>query len=127
MSPEGDDFIQLQRQWYAKLKRSGFVDAESDRGILKDWPGKRLMRDYTPQRFKEKQEYYRFASQLIWEHKFQNKLEQNIWYLHCDGYSLREISEELRTPKNKLNFCKVRIILAPLRRLVYKMVANAEE
>jgi hypothetical protein len=124
---EEDEFIKLQTLWYEKLKQSGFQDLETSRGFLKDWPSQRLRRDYTPERFQEKLNYYRFASQLLWEFKFKTKLEKKIWELHTEGKSMREISFQVRTHKNKMNHNKVRKVINKLSPFVYAMIINEEE
>lgn len=93
----------MQHLWYKKLKDTGFIDAETPDGHLKDYPALRLHRDYGEHLFNDKQDYFRVASEFYWQHSFQSQLERNIWKLHCIGFSLREIAFALRTKENKIN------------------------
>lgn len=124
---ERDDFIHLKALWYKKLKDSGFKDIETPQGYIKDWPRQRIQRDFTPEYIQEKQTYFSAASELYWTHEFESRLEKNIWQLHCDGKSYREIAAALRNSKNKLNKDKVQITISKLAKLAYRMVMNAED
>lgn len=124
---EGDDFIQLKALWYKRLKDSGFKDIETFNGYIKDWPSQRIQRDFTPERIQEKLDYFRAASQLFWEHKFDTALQKKIWELHCEGKSYREIAEDLRNKKNKLNKDNVQLVISKLAKVVYSRIMNEEE
>lgn len=124
---ERDDFIQLKALWYKKLKDTGFKDIETFSGYIKDWPSQRIQRDFSPEKIQERQEYFRAASQLYWEHEFDSVLEKSIWQLHCEGKSYREISETLRNSRNKLNKDKVQITISKLSKLAHSMVMNEQE
>lgn len=126
MSKKDMDFLKLQKLWYGKLKKSGFIDIE-ERGILKDYPGSRLLRDYCRKkgnfydtsRLEEKQNYFRFASQLLWTHSFRSSFEKRIFLLHSEGFSLREISKVI---KRKMSPDTIRLLLKPLRQKVYSLM-----
>lgn len=122
-----DDLIHLKKIWYQRLKDDGFKDIETFQGFLKDWPAQRIRRDFTPEKIQEKQEYFRAASELYWEHTFDSSLEKKIWQLHCEGNSYREIAYTLKTPENKVNKDNVQIVITKLSKLAYKMVMNAED
>ena len=127
MSQKDDDLIELRKYWYDKLKKNGFKDIETIHGTIKDWPAARLRRDYTPERFKEKQTYYQIASQVTWEYCFESPLEKQIWELHSDGYSLRDISKKIRTDQNKMNKDKIKKIIGKISQIVYSRMLDAEE
>lgn len=117
----------LKARWYQKLKESGFKDAEDKNGRLKDWPNQRIPRDYSTDTFKEKQEYYRLASQLYYDYPFPNTLHHRIWGLHSAGESLREIAQKLRSKKNKLNKDSLQKIISKYARLVRRQLLNEEK
>lgn len=62
---------------------------------------------YEPDAFEIKQEYYRRASQFLHEHPFQNKIHKEVWEMHTEGHSIRDIvdhfqSKRIKTYKNKV-------------------------
>ena len=121
------DFQQLKAYWYQKLKDAGFKDAESPRGHLKDWPAQRLKRDYTPEKFEEKQNYYRYAAQFLFEHDFPSPHERKVWELHSQGYSLREIVHRLRKPHGTINKDNVQKITSRYARFIRKAILDHAE
>lgn len=127
MSEKDDEFIKLQQIWYEKLKASGFEDQENAAGYMKDWPSVRLRRQYTPEAFKEKQDYYRIASQLLHEDIFKNDLEKQIWERHTEGITMREIATELRAEYPTINKDSVHGVISKLSKIVYTRILNEEE
>jgi len=103
----------LIKEWDRKLKDSGFVDIENRKtGMLITWAGsiscddKHAMQKanygYTSLVWKESQaEYYRIASQCLHDRDFRNELEREIWELHVDGHSYKEISKKINVTLDK--------------------------
>lgn len=80
-------FVDLQKEWYAKLKQTGFKDIEffhadgnSTDGLLRNSIGS-LMASYTP----EGEYYFRKARWFLQHHRFSSPREKRIWALHCEG------------------------------------------
>jgi len=87
----------LKREWYAKLRASGFQDIETGDehdGLLK-----------TDKRFQDghesadaaQAEYYRLASSFLYEHRFKTPRDRRIWEAHAEGVPMREIAKRCRT------------------------------
>lgn len=127
MSQGDRDFEELKTYWYQKLKESGFEDIETPYGCFKDSPERRLRRDYTPDRFQEKQEYYRLASQLLFDHSFRSSFDKKVWGLHTEGFSLREIAMQLRTPSNQINKDNIQKTIARYAKIIRGKLFLAEE
>lgn len=88
-------FKQLQKIWYQKLKDSGFNDAEdttNEDGYMLVWHSSYFYSRYTPETYKEKQDYYRLASSFTSLYEFISQQERDIWNLHAEGQSLRTIA-----------------------------------
>ena len=89
------DFKKTQSKWYAKLKKSGFVDLE--RASEKTFEGAttpyltpslhyiRLKLDVNVQN------YYRAARAFLYHSKFKDKKLRFLWRLHVQGYSYRNM------------------------------------
>jgi len=96
------EFRELQRKWDEKLAKSGFVDIErKDRvgassRMLKTAALKNIVDQYTPEQFEIKQEYYRLAGQFLHDHKFKSGKDREIWRLHSEGVSIRNIIRHLK-------------------------------
>ncbi len=112
--PKAQDLKALQKIWYQKLKESGFDDIEdtsSKREYLKNWESTYFYRRYDPMSFEMKQEYYRQANLFLNEYKFEwirgssiiNWMEKEIWRLHADGSSIRDIELALGLNRNKVH------------------------
>ena len=56
------DFQKLQAQWYDKLKKTGFEDAEQSNGALKCWSATKFK---DTSRVKAKEEYFRLAGHFL--------------------------------------------------------------
>lgn len=124
---EEGDFGQLKALWYQKLKDSGFDDAENEKGYLKDWPTQRLRRDYTPERFREKQEYYRLACQFLHEHSFDSAFEKTVWELHALGLSIRDIVFDLKDETNHVNKDNIQKITRKYGQIIYARLMRHDE
>lgn len=98
------EFLALRKEWYKKLKDSGFKDIEhtdwetGESGNLMN--GFSLMdayRQYTP----EQDRYFQLAVQYrrnVYQRKYMGYLEDwhvKAWTLHSNGKSYRQIQEEL--------------------------------
>lgn len=115
------EFRSLHRDWMHKLDDEGFTDIEdreSPYEWLKRWDSAYFQVRNTPEEFKSKELYYQRASDLLNGSFAQTALEQNVWRLHCEGLSLRQISRELRTRKNKLNKDKAHLIVERFKRIM---------
>lgn len=87
-----DDYESLKKTWYAKLKKSGFVDAESKSGGLNTWSNNKF-RDHNETTFSAKQDFYFMAGRFYYDHKFKSVKEKNIWKRYADGATMREIAK----------------------------------
>ncbi len=86
----------LQAQWDAKLKKSGFEDAETKSGQLKAWHKLDIMRRFQHSDAATKMEYFVSAGRFLYDHKFESATDRAIWELHCQGMTLREILKVLQ-------------------------------
>ena len=98
-------FKDLNAKWYAKLKKDGFEDAESDEDHLIDWS--RTLFSKRPEYDQSKEEYYRLAGQFLHDHTFQTETERKIWELHQDGVSIRKIVKLLKKKRLKVSHVSV--------------------
>lgn len=86
---------ELQNHWYQKLKENGFNDIEdtsSPREMLKSWHSTLFIHRYEKERFTARQQYFEIVTQFLHSHEFESELEREIWFLHSEGKSLREIA-----------------------------------
>lgn len=87
----------LQDEWDAKLKASGFEDIEdrdSPREMLKSWHSTIFINKFDSARFAAKQKYFEMVTHFLNAHTFTSDLEHQVWLLHSEGKSLREIARE---------------------------------
>lgn len=91
-----DNFKKLKAQWDKKLKESGFEDIEQADGNLKIWHSTIFKNKFYKPRSEAKIEYYRLAGQLLWSYTFKSKNERDVWALHCEGFSRRQIQTKLK-------------------------------
>lgn len=122
MSPaRSRELEELTAIWDKKLADSGFVDIEdrrADGNPLKSWHSRYFQCRYTPDEFSAKREYYELAQTFLHEHFFSEETldyfgiidrDKEVWTLHAEGRSIREIATILRTKK-----CRVEKTLSHL-------------
>lgn len=88
-------FKKLKDEWYKKLEKDGFVDAE-DGDLLKEWQSAYFQIRHEPEIFSIQQSYYYEASHFLNIFAFPSELEKKIWALHVEGKSYREIALMLK-------------------------------
>lgn len=107
----------LQKKWYDKLKKEGFVDIEQDEDTLKSWHSQLFINRHT--NFTEKsgkreakfdatwftsqEEYYRLAGIFLHDHEFKSDIEKLIWELHSAGENKASIYRELVSRNRKVH------------------------
>lgn len=102
-------FSKLKKIWDKKLKDSGFQDIEGDHDIVITsgvLSARRFFERNTYDSFRNKERYYQLAGHFLHEHNFQTYLDKEIWRLHSEGLSYRDISEQIKVLK-KTQICKV--------------------
>lgn len=104
-SKSSKQFQVLQRKWYAKLKKSGFDDIETndEYGNLKRWDGTwfRSRQASSDQLFfLSKQDYFYKAEHFLAFYAFKSKQEQKIWEYHARGLPYREIGKKVSKSKD---------------------------
>ena len=115
------EFKVLEDLWYAKLKSDGFEDIEYRSGHVK-WDasakfseaGAEAMAPY----YKSKEEYYRLAGHFLHDHVFEDKLDKDIWTMHAEGMSLREISKALKDRGIQKATTQVKLTVHRLRKIM---------
>ena len=89
------DLKGLRRQWYDKIKKTGFRDIENERGELIDHRGSldilRLVSSTDV--FEATRDYFLWASHQLQNARFESPTDRQIWALHADGKTSREIEE----------------------------------
>lgn len=108
------EFFKLKSKWDKKLVKSGFKDIEQDEEHLKLWSSHFFKVNYNKTQFEAKEDYYRLASQFLYEHLFKNELELKIWKFHSEGTSIRDISALLRKKGTKVHRNGVHTIVKSL-------------
>lgn len=115
------NFKTLQKLWYKKLRDAGFEDIEdtnSPKEFLKTWHSSYFISRYTAESYERKETYYRLCSHFLWDYAFESNLEREIWRLHSEGMSLRDIAKSLRSKRIKLNKDNVNKIIVKLVRIM---------
>jgi hypothetical protein len=92
----------LQREWYAKLKASGFEDIETggEDGLLKT--DKRI-EDGRGDEYQASAEYYRRAGRFLHARRWEDVTERRIWELHAAGMGMNEIARSERHGNTKVH------------------------
>jgi hypothetical protein len=87
----------LEREWYEKLRESGFVDIEdttTEERPLISWHNMRFKNKAIVQR-EALQDYYARAKEVLATYKFDTLKEHKIWELHSEGVSINRIEKAL--------------------------------
>jgi hypothetical protein len=97
-------YAQLRAEWYKKLEKSGFQDAEDDQGRLKVYHSSKFMDasfTQTPEQMELTQAYYSMAGELLAEFPWKDRTHKTIWEFHCEGKTLLEICALLPTKRRR--------------------------
>lgn len=89
------EFKSLERDWYQKLKKEGFQDAEDatkDYRPLHEWHSFRFAAK-DPLRLESAKDYYDKAKDLLESYPFKTPMHKWIWELHTSGLSKRKIEK----------------------------------
>jgi len=96
------DFKKLQDDWSKKLKESGFKDIEyNDNLLVGGSASNKLNHNFSLERYQNRETYYRLAGQFLHFYKFEDAEEKEIWRLHSEGVSYREIPKKLNISYSK--------------------------
>lgn len=119
-------FRAVQKEWYEKLKKDGFKDAEEvfkEEHRLKIFDSCQFNRERVRNVFQFKQDYYLMAEKFLNLYKFDNQMERTIWEMHSNGVSIRSISSSWKSGKAPNKDSVNRII----RRLAALMLRGTNE
>lgn len=86
----------LKKQWYAKLKKSGFNDIENDKGLIDYVSAKStLLKKQGPEKIEIAYSFYSAAREMMHKHTFKSSLESTVWAHYSEGDSPRKIARIL--------------------------------
>lgn len=99
------EFKKLQREWYDKAEEDGsFKDIEefdSPDELLKSWA--LFYKKVDPKTFIARQKYYQRAQEIYNEHVFKSDIHKEIWGLHSQGFTIRQIVEKINKKDYRRN------------------------
>ena len=112
-------FKSLQKLWYKKLAKTGFVDIENTN--LPDPDIKKCdvihFNKVTPDEYETRTKYYSLARGLLNTFAFESELHKKIWEYHSEGISTRKIekliNEEYKSTSIKLIIQKIKAMGMP--------------
>lgn len=91
---ETDEFKQLQDEWYAKLQEDGFKDIEDHKTGFVEPPFRH--RSYKADvQYEATEEYFRLCRHYLTNGAFKSDLDKEIWSMHTEGATYRNIAEKL--------------------------------
>lgn len=113
----------LQQTWQRKLERSGFEDVERPNGTLKNYDSYRLREmNMTGDVLQARQRYYELARHFYNDHTFETSLEKEVWRLHSEGVTYKEIVKAI---KRRVSWSSVQRIVVRLAKLMLSQRVGA--
>lgn len=107
------EFLALQKTWYNKLAAKGFQDIENSNDSLRLYHSEYFAdpRRHSPISVEARENYFRIAGQFYNDHKFENAWDKEVWGMHAEGLSIREIAAKLKRKgyKDKINLALMRL------------------
>ena len=118
--------IDLQREWYERLKAEGFNDIEhlkNDGNFSQYLRGSGLReRRRSPRKTEDviqaSKEFYSLASEFLHTHEFKKPIEKIIWALFAEGLTYREIAKECGVTLGKVFRTITKLREGPFRSLI---------
>jgi hypothetical protein len=92
------EFKKLFKEWNERLKQSGFQDAEDfnlPEPALKSWHSLKWENERAEKRSVEATHYFELAQDVLHTFPFKTDVHRRTWELHCQGLSVRQISDRL--------------------------------
>lgn len=135
------EFQDLKNEWYRKLKDTGFNDLDQDENSLKTWDSSRLTRKIQGQYYvnnkvynEAREEYYRQAGWFLNDYRWGNYLRnpkkffyKEIWTLHSEGISIRNIVKILKLKGIKISQDPVNRIILNFSKKMFKKYGVTNE
>jgi len=104
---DSKEFLALKTKWYKKLAKSGFSDAENSSGNLLQGSNPYAYRNRTLYGVKSTdvvaqfhetginavRDYFDLAGEFLRVHKFKNAKQKEMWRLHSEGLSAKEMAK----------------------------------
>jgi hypothetical protein len=93
---ENEEFKRQQKEWYAKLKDSGFKDIENilrDELVLAQYSTRFT---FSPEVSHLKMLYFQAITECVNLESFDCEIEELVMFMLSDGKLIKEISEELK-------------------------------
>lgn len=88
------EYVKLQKEWYAKLKESGFKDIEYTREVDGQTFNRVLFSDSRRMKAEDyltQEAYWHRARSYYHRGSFDSHLQYGIWEHYCEGRTYREI------------------------------------
>lgn len=119
-------FQRLQREWYGKLAKSGFVDIEKGDQLIA-WSSRWMNQErygYRPTELQEREQYYQLANDFLveWGELFMSELERAIWELYCEGMGCRKIAAALKAKGTQTNKDYVHWAIRDLKQIMFTVM-----
>ncbi len=111
-------FKQLEKKWYKKISKD-FQDIENTNNetrLLKEWDSNFFRNNFNEIKYEATVQYYKNARRLLLTYPFENKTHEEIWRLHCEGITEREIAKRIRRYKKSM----VHYLISNISRLIKK-------
>lgn len=100
----------LFRTWNKNLKDTGHTEIENfenPNNPLNDWDNYRF-RKMSPEVLESKRMYYESCSKLLLEYAWGNAQHKEVWRLHSEGFTTREIAKFINKKKfDKQNISRI--------------------
>lgn len=101
-------FKTLNSEWAKKLEQSGFEDVEYREDMMNTHgTSSFFLAKFEFVKDNAKEEYYRLAGQFLYSHEFESERLKDVWALHCEGVSMRDIHDKLKNKHESLSKSRV--------------------
>lgn len=95
------EFKELQKVWYEKLADQDFKDIEAG-NFLKEWDSNFFRNNFNQIKYDCTVQYYKKGRELLLTYPFENPHQRQIWELHCDGLTIREIARQVKSYRKSM-------------------------
>lgn len=117
--PKKQTLREIEKLWYAKLAEDGFQDIEvisKNKRLLKEWDSNFFRNNFDETQYLATKAYYEEAWILLDEYEFENETHKEIWALHCEGITEREIAKKVTVYKKSMVHYVITLIAKRVKR-----------
>lgn len=77
-------------------------DTSKEQRLLKEWDSNFFRNNFNEVNYRATQIYFEEAHSILHNFVFESEIQKEVWRLHCEGLSVREIASQIKSYKKSM-------------------------